>query len=1346
MKKYNIGLDIGTESVGWALVECDNQKVLRKGNKKLWGVRLFDGASTAEERRKFRSTRRRYDRRRERIKLLQEEFKEEIDKVDGSFYLKLRESKFRDDDRLNKTTFIEESEKKQIIAYNKKYKTIYHLRKQLVESDEKMDIRLVYLAIHHIIKYRGNFLYNVSNFNLQNISLTDKIYELFTSISNNVFQLENIVETIDSAEIESILLKENKIDIKIGLKDYLDTITDDKKFISEFTKAISGNKFSLKKLFMLEDNNEDISISLSGSDFDDKYSEIEAYLDNNIEVLSIMKELYDILFLKRLFKNSSSLNISSLMVEKYNQHKKDLKFLKEFFKSNKKIYYELFKSKNGEKCIYEKYLSNSLTIEDFYTKINKYFSEIENTNIDNELLKEYETDVKNRILNDSFLPRVTSVDNGKYPYQLNKDELIKIIENQGKYYSFLNEKIDDTYKLVKLLEFKIPYYVGPLVSNKRSKFAWMERKVDNVKITPYNFDEVIDKEKTAELFIKRMISHCSYLLNEYALPNNSILYSKYKVLNELKQIKLNGDKIGIKEQHMILENLFMKESGTITNNKFKNFLYSCPEFHMYNYNINVTGYSADGKFANNMQSYIDFFGENGFFKNTNYSVDNAENIIEWITIFEDKDILKNKIIKEFPNLDETIVNKIIKKKYKGWGNLSKKLLLHPYYFDKKDNVNKSIMDLMYETNENFMQIINNDKYKFQNFISENNVVSNSSKIDYDLVENLATSVSTKKGIYQSLKVVDEIISYMGYEPQNIVLEMAREDGKKQRTQDRKKYLLNIYNNLKEDIENHNKLIGELEEYEKIDTDKLYLYFIQEGKCLYTGEPIDIEDLNTEKYEIDHILPRSLIKDNSINNKALVTREANQLKGASLVLPQSFRTKCVAWWIKLKANGLISAKKFDRLIRKEYKDGDIEDFINRQLVETRQITKHVANILKSLYLKTNIIYLKASITHDYRMSKELFKYRNLNDYHHAHDAYLAAVLGEYKEKFLYKNIDANYFYELNKELWNCGEYKNKKYGYVINSLDEKFSHLLLKYSKDFVDNNTGEVKFNPVMFNKVVKDTLYRNDILVSRKIEIRTGKLFKETIYSKGVGKVQLKKNMPVDWYGGYSNVEPSYMMLIKYKENKYKIIGITTKLLLNNDKKLLDDHIREQLNLKENENYEIIKEKIPFDILLHYKGQDVYIKGYSVSNKNSEVSNAFELNLSKEHQIRWKYVLNKLFNDVEIPIVDNNKVINDELELKILLEIIDFLYNLVDKYPLFKNEIIKIKNTLNINDLDKKELYKILKQIFIIYSCKSKNANLKEFGLGDRIGRLSGNSITSGTLIYKSVTGIKQDEFSFGE
>ena len=41
--------------------------------------------------------------------------------------------------------------------YHKQFPTIYHLRKWLMETDETPDIRLIYLALHHMMKHRGHF-------------------------------------------------------------------------------------------------------------------------------------------------------------------------------------------------------------------------------------------------------------------------------------------------------------------------------------------------------------------------------------------------------------------------------------------------------------------------------------------------------------------------------------------------------------------------------------------------------------------------------------------------------------------------------------------------------------------------------------------------------------------------------------------------------------------------------------------------------------------------------------------------------------------------------------------------------------------------------------------------------------------------------------------------------------------------------------------------------------------------------------------------------------------------------------------------------------------------------------
>ena len=66
MEKYYLGLDMGTSSVGWAVTD-ENYQLMRKKGKDLWGVRLFQEAKTAEERRTNRVSRRRRQREVARI-------------------------------------------------------------------------------------------------------------------------------------------------------------------------------------------------------------------------------------------------------------------------------------------------------------------------------------------------------------------------------------------------------------------------------------------------------------------------------------------------------------------------------------------------------------------------------------------------------------------------------------------------------------------------------------------------------------------------------------------------------------------------------------------------------------------------------------------------------------------------------------------------------------------------------------------------------------------------------------------------------------------------------------------------------------------------------------------------------------------------------------------------------------------------------------------------------------------------------------------------------------------------------------------------------------------------------
>ena len=184
MGKYNLGLDIGTNSVGWAVVDENNQ-IVKKGGKALWGVRMFDEAQSAKETRIYRNSRRRIVRRNQRLLLLQKEFYDEIIKVDQTFFQRLKDSFFKKEDKLNKNNYTFFDDDITDREYFKKFPTIYHLRSHLLYNDEKIDIRMLYLALHHIVKYRGHFLdsgeVNESNFS--------KIKDVLDTFNNKMSEM-----------------------------------------------------------------------------------------------------------------------------------------------------------------------------------------------------------------------------------------------------------------------------------------------------------------------------------------------------------------------------------------------------------------------------------------------------------------------------------------------------------------------------------------------------------------------------------------------------------------------------------------------------------------------------------------------------------------------------------------------------------------------------------------------------------------------------------------------------------------------------------------------------------------------------------------------------------------------------------------------------------------------------------------------------------------------------------------------------------------------------------------------------------------------------------------------------
>ena len=131
--------------------------------------------------------------------------------------------------------------------------------------------------------------------------------------------------------------------------------------------------------------------------------------------------------------------------------------------------------------------------------------------------------------------------------------------------------------------------------------------------------------------------------------------------------------------------------------------------------------------------------------------------------------------------------------------------------------------------------------------------------------------------------------------------------------------------------------------------KLYLELANNGfKDLYTGQKIEKENIFTDKYDIDHIIPQSRFFDDSFSNKVLVPRGANLKKGNATAfdyLEMEGKDQLEKFLNTIKDlfdKSLISKAKFEKLQKKGSEIGD--GFIQRDLRDTQYIAKKAKDIL------------------------------------------------------------------------------------------------------------------------------------------------------------------------------------------------------------------------------------------------------------------------------------------------------------------------------------------------------------------------------------------------------------------
>ncbi len=944
--------------------------------------------------------------------------------------------------------------------------------------------------------------------------------------------------------------------------------------------------------------------------------------------------------------------------------------------------------------------------------------------------------IVNEIELDQFMPKQRTSQNGVIPHQLHQKELDEIIENQKQYYPFLAEpnpnekrKPHAQFKLDELIAFKIPYYVGPLITKEEqqaqsgAKFAWMKRKQDGV-ITPWNFDEKVDRMASANEFIRRMTTKDTYLLGEDVLPDESLIYQKFKVLNELNNVKVNDKKLTVSDKQDIFNDLFKKQK-TVSVSKLQK--YFVTEKH-YLTEPTIKELSDTKKFSNSLSTYIDFekiFG-NEILADQNKQND-LEKIIEWSTIFEDRKIFEDKL-HEIEWLTEKQIKAV--RRYRGWGRLSKKLLV-----DLRNNEGKSILDELWRTNDNFMQIQAREEFAKsiveanQKLMNLGGAASVQNTVESTL-EDAYTSPQNKKAIRQVIKVVEDIVKAVGYAPEKITIEFTRgADKNPRRTQNRQKQIMEVYKTAAKEIVDAT-LKGQLENEEKL-TDKLYLYFTQLGKDIYSGETINIDQLNN--YDIDHILPQAFIKDDSLDNRVLTSRDLNNGKSDSVPVKQ-FGANMKSFWMRLQAHGLISKRKLNNLMTDPDSIGKytMQGFVRRQLVETSQVIKLTANILGAIYGEnTDIVEIPAKLTHQMREKFNLYKVREVNDYHHAFDAYLTTFVGNYLFK-RYPKLRPYFVY---------GDFKM-----TDNALKgmRRFNFLHdLKDDEVLVDNETGEVLWEGQKSIEELKKIYGYKFMLTTHEAYTQHGPMFKQTVYSSDTpGKlIKIKNNKPTEIYGGYTSNTDAYMAIVRIKARKgdtYKVVGVPRKEgdALSRIKLLDESKYHENLknilaiNLNKSLNkFDVVLDKVKYRQVI-YDGTDHLMLGsskYKYSTKQLVLSDQSMKILSSTGEFSDEELI-KVFDEI-MYIVNKNFSLYDTRGFR------DKLNNARENFIKLPNKTLFEKGKLK-----QHSKLEILKQILIGLHANAGRGDLKDIGVNNFGAMVVTAGVTlspDATIVYQSPTGL---------
>lgn len=324
----------------------------------------------------------------------------------------------------------------------------------------------------------------------------------------------------------------------------------------------------------------------------------------------------------------------------------------------------------------------------------------------------------------------------------------------------------------------------------------------------------------------------------------------------------------------------------------------------------------------------------------------------WHTVYSlsDRDDLKNTLKNKYGISDDSVVGNLFKIDFvkPGFGNKSAKAIRRILPFLQEGLV---YSDACAEAGYNHSNSLTKTENESRTLLARLPQIKKNELRQPVIEKILNQMVNIVNAIYDEYGQIDEIR-----------VELARE--LKQSKDERNATASNI---AKRERENKN-IAEKIEEFNirpsRNRIQKYRLWEESEQKCFYCGQPVDAREfLSGLDVEVEHVIPKSLLFDDSFANKVCACRKCNAAKGNKTAFDFMKGQSSDAFDAYIKRvndfykDGKISKTKYERLLTTK---NDIpSDFIERQLRQTQYIAKKALEMLKEVCY--NVYATSGSVT-------------------------------------------------------------------------------------------------------------------------------------------------------------------------------------------------------------------------------------------------------------------------------------------------------------------------------------------------------------------------------------------------